>query len=215
MYERIVFVDYDGTIMSQDTLGGAMRILVPKEEYEEKEREMLSGKITLSQAIHCAFDGRPSSRVQEIVDFVMGVEIRPGFEAFLDEMEALEIPVVVISGGLRQLIEPKIGKYRDRLLGMHYVDLDTSGETMRLVSDYDDGKEVLKKTDVMALYDYKSAIGIGDSYTDFNMSRECLSREGGMVFARDILADFLKREGIPFYPWNDFYDIVEIIKSSK
>ncbi|HML38865.1 MAG TPA: haloacid dehalogenase-like hydrolase, partial [Bacillota bacterium] len=153
---------------------------------------------------HQVFDHTPSSRFPEMMEYVRKVPIRDGFPEFLDEMEALGIPVVVISGGLRQLLEEKIGKYRDRFLGMHYVDLDISGEYMKLVSDYDDGREVLKKTDIMAQYDYRTAICIGDSYTDLNMAAA-----SDIVFARDILAAYLKKEGKPFIPWNDFYDVIK------
>lgn len=207
MYDTIIFVDFDGTITMEDTLDGAMRLFVSKEEYEEKYHEMIKGRLTLSEALHLVFDYTPSSRFPEMMAYIQKVPIRDGFAEFLDEMKALEIPVVVISGGLRQLLEVKIGEYKNRFLGMHYVDLDISGENMRLVSAYDDGKEVLKKTEIMAQYDYRTAVCIGDSYTDINMAAA-----SNVVFARDILADVLKKEGKPFIAWNDFYDIIEAIK---
>ncbi|MBR0599939.1 HAD-IB family phosphatase [Sinanaerobacter chloroacetimidivorans] len=207
MYDKIIFVDFDGTITTEDTLDGAMRLFVSKEEYDKKYREMIQGSITLSEALHLVFDNTPSSRFSEMMEYIHKVSTRDGFAEFLDEMKALGIPVVVISGGLRQLLEVKIGKYKEWFLGMHYVDLDISGDNMRLVSEYDDGKEVLKKTEIMAQYDYQTAICIGDSYTDINMAAA-----SDVVFARDILADYLKKEGKPFISWNDFYDIIEAIK---
>jgi 2-hydroxy-3-keto-5-methylthiopentenyl-1-phosphate phosphatase len=207
MYDKIIFVDFDGTITTEDTLDGAMRLFVSKEEYDKKYREMIQGSITLSEALHLVFDNTPSSRFSEMMEYIHKVSTRDGFAEFLDEMKALGIPVVVISGGLRQLLELKIGKYKEWFLGMHYVDLDISGDNMRLVSQYDDGKEVLKKTEIMAQYDYQTAICIGDSYTDINMAAA-----SDVVFARDILADYLKKEGKPFIFWNDFYDIIEAIK---
>lgn len=207
MYDKIIFVDFDGTITTEDTLDGAMRLFVSKEEYDKKYREMIQGSITLSEALHLVFDNTPSSRFSEMMEYIYKVSTRDGFAEFLDEMKALGIPVVVISGGLRQLLEVKIGKYKEWFLGMHYVDLDISGDNMRLVSQYDDGKEVLKKTEIMAQYDYQTAICIGDSYTDINMAAA-----SDVVFARDILADYLKKEGKPFISWNDFYDIIEAIK---
>ncbi|WP_206458231.1 HAD-IB family phosphatase [Anaerovorax sp. IOR16] len=210
MYKKIIFVDFDGTITMEDTLDGAMRLFVSKEEYEEKLNELIHGKITLSEALHMVFDHTPSNRFHEIMEYVETIEIRDGFSEFLDEMNSVGIPVVIISGGLRQLLEAKIGKYKDHFLGVHYVDLDLSGEKMKLVSQYDDGKELLKKTEIMEQYDYESAICIGDSYTDINMAGA-----SDVVFARDILADYLKKEGRCYIPWNNFYDVCEAIKSSK
>lgn len=206
MYDKILFVDFDGTITAEDTLDGCLRLFVPQEEYDKSLQDMTQGRLTLSDALHQVFDHTPSSRFPEMMEYVRKVPIRDGFPEFLDEMKALDIPVVVISGGLRQLLEEKIGEYQDHFLGMHYVDLDISGEYMKMVSDYDDGKEVLKKTDIMAQYDYKTAICIGDSYTDLNMAAA-----SDIVFARDILAAYLKSEGKPFIPWNDFYDVIKAL----
>lgn len=210
MYETILFVDFDGTITAEETLDGAMRLFIPKKEYEEKVKEVLEGKISLSQALHSAFDHTPAAELPRLEEYVRGVALRPGFEAFLDTMDELKVPIVVISGGLKPLVETKLKAYENRFLGMHYVDIDTSGGFIRLDSKYDDGKEVLKKTDIMSQYEYRSAICIGDGYTDIHMALAC-----DFVFARDVLAAALTEKGIPFHPWNDFYDVAEAIKSSR
>lgn len=210
MYNKILFVDFDGTITAEDTLDGALRLAVPKELYEEKTREMLSGRMTLAQVVREGFESIPSSMFPRMMEYLDQVQLREGFTQLLDTADELGIPVVVISGGLRQMIEKKIGHLQDRLLGMHYVDLDLTGQYMHLVSDYDDGMEILAKTKIMAQYDYKHALCIGDSYTDINMAVA-----SDVVFARDKLAEILAQKGIAFTPWNDFYDVVAAIKSSK
>ncbi len=210
MYETILFVDFDGTITAEETLDGAMRLFIPEKEYEEKTKELLEGKISLSHALHFAFDHTPSAELPKMEEYVRGVALRSGFEEFLDVMDDLQIPVVVISGGLKPLVETKLKVYEHRFLGMHYVDIDTSGGFIKLDSKYDDGKEVLKKTDIMSQYEYAFAICIGDGYTDINMALA-----SDLVFARDVLAKALAAKGIPFHAWNDFYDVLEVIKSSR
>ena len=122
---------------------------------------------------------------------------------FLDEMEHRGIPVVVISGGVRQFVEQTLAPFRHRLLGLHAVDLDVSRPQMQLISAYDNGDELLKKTDVMALYDYHRSVGIGDSFTDRNMSQAV-----DTIFARDILAQYLQKCGLPYLPYENFYDVI-------
>ena len=78
---------------------------------------------------------------------------------------------------------------------------------MKLISQYDDGNELLKKTDVMALYQYEHAIGIGDSFTDMKMSQAV-----DTVFARDLLAKYLDKLGKPYFPYETFYDVTEVIR---
>ncbi len=202
MYEKIMFIDFDGTITKQETLDGSMKLTIDPDLYKEKHREMLNGKITLSEALHIGFETVPSSKLPIIMDFVRTVPVRKGFMELLTTMKEMKIPVIVISGGLKPYIEEKLEPYKDLILDIYSVDLDCTGEYMRLVSEYEEAGEIMQKTKVMAKYDYKYAICIGDSYTDFRMARA-----SQLVFARDVLAEFLEKQSIPYEPWNDFYDI--------
>lgn len=203
MYDTIVFADFDGTITMEDTLVGAIRLFAGEEEFQVYNQKLAKGEMTLSQVVRYAFDGAPSDRLPRMLEYVRSVPLRPGFEDFLDEMDRRGVPVVVISGGMRQFVEQTLAPFRDRLLGLHAVDLDVSGPQMRLISAYDDGNELLKKTDVMALYEYRHAVGIGDSFTDRNMSRAV-----DTIFARDILAQYLEKLGEPYLPYETFYDVI-------
>ena len=209
MYDTIAFVDFDGTITMEDTLEGAIRLFASPEEFHSVKGKLVRGEMTLSQVVRYAFDGAPSSRLERMLDYVKGVALRPGFPEFLDEMDRREIPVVVISGGVRQFVELRLAPWRGRLLGVHAVDLDTSGPGMKLVSPYDDGNELLKKTDVMALYDYRHAIGIGDSFTDMKMSLAV-----DIIFARDVLAAYLQKMGRQFLLYDTFFDVIEAVRNS-
>ena len=209
MYDTIAFVDFDGTITMKDTLEGAIRLFASPEEFHSVKGKLVRGEMTLSQVVRYAFDGAPSSRLERMLDYVKGVALRPGFPEFLDEMDRRKIPVVVISGGVRQFVELRLAPWRGRLLGVHAVDLDTSGPGMKLVSPYDDGNELLKKTDVMALYDYRHAIGIGDSFTDMKMSLAV-----DTIFARDVLAAYLQKMGRQFLLYDTFFDVIEAVRNS-
>ena len=209
MYDTIAFVDFDGTITMEDTLEGAIRLFASPEEFHSVKGKLVRGEMTLSQVVRYAFDGAPSSRLERMLDYVKGVALRPGFPEFLDEMDKRKIPVVVISGGVRQFVELRLAPWRGRLLGVHAVYLDTSGPGMKLVSPYDDGNELLKKTDVMALYDYRHAIGIGDSFTDMKMSLAV-----DTIFARDVLAAYLQKMGRQFLLYDTFFDVIEAVRNS-
>lgn len=209
MYKTIIFTDFDGTITMEDTLVGAIRLFTDPKEFEEYNEKLVKGEMTLSQVVRHAFDGVPSGLLPRMLEYVDGVQIRPGFPEFLAAMNALNIPVVVISGGVRQFSERKLASCMNRLAGLHAVDLDVGGPQMKLVSRYDDGNELLKKTDVMALYEYGHAIGIGDSFTDMNMSQAV-----DTIFARDVLANYLTKLGRPFVPYETFYEVTEAIQKS-
>lgn len=206
MYDKILFLDFDGTITSEETLVGSMRLTIDQKLYEEKQREIMEEKLTLSQALHMGFGIVPSERLSDIMKYVRGVPIRPGFDELLSAMADNSIPVVVISGGLKPCIEEKLEPYRDRLLGVHSVDVDSSGPYLTLVSDYEEEGDLLQKTRVMGQYNYKTAICAGDSHTDMRMAKA-----SQLVFARDLLADLLEKQGVSYEPWEDFFDIRDTI----
>lgn len=208
MEKTIVFVDFDGTIMMEDTLDGSVRLFASSEEYRTVRGKLVAGEMTLSQVVRYAFDGAPSSRLGRMLEYVDSVQVRPGFSEFLDEMARRQIPVVVISGGIRQFVERRLAPYRDKILAIHAVDLDVSTEQMQLISPYDDGNELLKKTDVMALYKYSHAVGIGDSYTDMKMALAV-----DTIFARSELAQYLMKLKKPYLPYESFFDVIKAMNN--
>lgn len=207
MYQTIVFIDFDGTITMEDTLVGAIRLFSDPEEIRKYNGKLEKGEMTLSQVVRYAFGKAPSSLLPRMLEYIDQVEIRPGFLEFLKAMKELEIPVVVISGGVRQFSQRKLEPYREWITKLHAVELDVSGPKMELISAYDDGNELLKKTDVMALYQYERSVGIGDSFTDRNMAKTV-----DTVFARDILAEYLKKAGKAYYPYETFFEVTEEIR---
>lgn len=204
MYKNIVFTDFDGTITTEDTLTGAIKPFVKQEEFYEYYKKLEKGEMTLSQVVRYAYDGRPARWIPDMLKYIDAVEIRPGFGEFLDRMAELRIPVVVISGGFRQFSERKLEPYMDRITALHAVELTRENGEIHLVSGYDDGNELLRKTDVMALYDYDHSIGIGDSFTDKNMAKAV-----DIIFARDQLAKYLGDINRQYIPYEDFFDVMK------
>lgn len=202
MYDTILFIDFDGTITTEETLDGAMRMCIDPVLYAEKAQEMMEGKRSLAETVRFAFDHIPSSRLPAILEYVRGVAIRPGFGELLDGMAARGIPVVVISGGLQPYVEEKLAPYREKLLAVHSVGLDTSGPTMRLVSAYEQGGDLLDKILIMEQYAYQTAACVGDGHTDIRMAMRC-----ERVFARDVLAKAMRKAGKAYTPWEDFFDV--------
>ena len=201
--KAIIFVDFDGTITTEDSLVGSLSRYVSQEDFRYYSQQLSSGAMTLSQVVRRGFDGAPADWLPGMLDYVKTIPIRPGFPEFLDEMDRRGIPVVVISGGMRQFVELRLKDYLPRFAAVHAVELTTVDGKMQLVSPYDNGDELLAKTEVMKLYNYDYAVGIGDSFTDRNMAQAV-----DTMFARDILAKFLTKIGQPFLPYEDFFDVL-------
>ncbi len=210
MYDTVLFLDFDGTITSEETLEGSMQLCIDPSIYEDEKRALEAGERSLADTLHLAFSIIPSGDMDAILDYVDQVPLRPGFEELLDLANDLAIPVVVISGGLKNYIERKLAPYKDKILALHGVEVDLSGEFIKLKSAYETEGELMQKTLIMEQYDYGKAISVGDNITDYRMALA-----SDRVFARDTLAKILEKDKIPYTSWEDFYDVARSISSSR
>lgn len=207
-YDKILFLDFDGTITAEETLDGVMRRTIDPELFERKLAEMMAGKISLAEALHEGLESIPANKMDLILDYVRSVPVREGFPELLDSMKSAGIPVVVISGGLKPYIEEKLAPYKDRLLDIYSVDIDSSGDKIKLLPSHEGNGELMQKNLIMEKYDYQMAICAGDGHTDVRMALK-----SDLVFARDTLAGHLDKLSVPYIRWNDFNDIREYLLS--
>jgi 2-hydroxy-3-keto-5-methylthiopentenyl-1-phosphate phosphatase len=196
-----VFCDFDGTITSQETLSSMVNILVP-DLVKDVVPEMVARRMTLREGVRRLVEAIPSTRYGEIIDYVMSVPMRPGLEELLDFLMLRNIPFIIISGGLRGMVEARLGPLAKLVHEIYAPDVDTSGEYLKIISPYEDKTELMDKTRVIAQYPAEEIIAIGDGFTDIRMSLK-----SHIVFARDMLASNLEKMGKDYIPWNDFFDI--------
>jgi 2-hydroxy-3-keto-5-methylthiopentenyl-1-phosphate phosphatase len=203
---RIVFCDFDGTITAQESLEGVFKRFAP-DIWKPIKDKMMALEITIRQGVRQILESIPSKRYPEILDFVQTIPIRPGFEEMLDFLDARGVPFVIISGGLRGMVDARLGDLVNRAYKIFAVDVDTGGEFLKLKSDFEGETELVAKVEVMNLFDAEQRIVIGDGVTDLNMAQN-----GSVVFARDRLAAFLKHMDVPYNEWSDFFDVIKGLK---
>lgn len=199
--KRIVFCDFDGTITATETFVTVLKEFAPQLA-AELIPQMYSLKLTLREGVRQILESIPSSRLPEIIEFTRTQPMRPGLPEFLDFLDSQQIPFVVISGGLRLMVEAVLGKLGQRTQAIHAIDVDASGSYLRVLSAYEGETELVDKVKVMKLYPADEKIAIGDSVTDLNMGLTA-----PIVFARDRLAQYLDERNKQYTLWNDFFDV--------
>lgn len=202
----IVFCDFDGTITVEETFVAVLKRFAP-DIAAQLIPQMYAQQLTLRQGVRQILESIPSSSYPEIIEFTKSQAIRPGFIELLDWLESEQVPIIVISGGLRGMVEVVLGSLVPRIQAIHAIDVDTSGTHLRVVSAYEGGTELVNKVQVMAQYPADEKIAIGDSITDLNMALET-----PIVFARDRLAQYLDEQQKPYIPWNDFFEVRDYLK---
>jgi 2-hydroxy-3-keto-5-methylthiopentenyl-1-phosphate phosphatase len=183
--KRYVFCDFDGTITAEESLEGVFKRFAP-DLYAPMKDKMMALEITIREGVRQVLESIPSARYPEILEYVQEIPIRPGFEQMLDFLDAQGVLFVIVSGGLRGMIDVSLGDLVKRVHKIFAAGVETGGEYLKVTSDFEGGSELVAKVDVMNLFDAKQRIVIGDGATDINMAQE-----GTLVFARDSLAFFL------------------------
>jgi 2-hydroxy-3-keto-5-methylthiopentenyl-1-phosphate phosphatase len=208
--KRVVFCDFDGTITAEETFVGMLKQFTP-ELSNQLMPEMYARRLTLREGVRQLLESIPSVRYSEILDYAKPKLIRPGLVELLDFLDAEGVPFVVVSGGLRGMVETVLNQAStgipsllERVAAIYAVDVDTTGEFLQVQSEFEGGTELVSKVKVMAQHPAEEQIAIGDSVTDLEMSLYA-----PVVFARDRLIQYLDEHNRPYIPWNDFFDIGE------
>jgi 2-hydroxy-3-keto-5-methylthiopentenyl-1-phosphate phosphatase len=203
---RIVFCDFDGTITAQETFVAVLKQFSP-ELAKELIPQMYELKVTLREGVRRILESIPSSQLANIIEFAQSQPMRAGFPEFLDFLKSQNIEFVVISGGLRVMVETVLGKELiKKVTAIHAIDVDTTGSHLQVISNYEGESELVDKVKVMSLYKTQQPIVIGDSVTDLNMALN-----SPVVFARDRLKVYLDERQKPYIDWHDFWEIRDIV----
>lgn len=205
--KRVVFCDFDGTITEEETFAGMLKEFAP-ELSSKLMPEMYALRLTLREGVRQLLESIPAQRYPEILEYARSKPMKPGLIELLDFLEIKGVPFVVVSGGIRGMVETVLGSLVRRVEAIYAVDVETTGQYLRVNSQFEGDTELLAKVHVMHQYGADETIAIGDSVTDLNMAMEA-----SMVFARDRLIKYLEQRGKSYIPWNNFYEIRNELES--
>jgi 2-hydroxy-3-keto-5-methylthiopentenyl-1-phosphate phosphatase len=206
--KRAIFCDFDGTITAEETFVGMLKQFAPQLSAELMP-QMYARQLTLRAGVRQLLESIPASRYPEILAYAKTKAIRPGLVELLDFLENRGVPFIVVSGGLRGMVETTLtqANLRARVAAIYAVDLDTSADFLQVHSEFEEGTEMVSKVQVMAQHPAEEQIAIGDSVTDLNMALYA-----PVVFARDRLIHYLDEHHKSYLSWNDFFDVREALE---
>ena len=192
---RIV-VDFDGTITEIDGLHLVLLEFGDQDVYEEHESR-LGHDLTLREVIAGEFR-TVRAPLDEVVSWMRtNAAVRAGFATFARQHEPL-----VVSSGFHELIEPVLEREGVEL-EVRANRLDPRADGWRVLfrqqAECAVCGEQCKRSDVANLTEFTY---VGDGYSD-----RCVAELATRVFARDGLSGHLAQKGVPFEPFEDFYDV--------
>jgi 2-hydroxy-3-keto-5-methylthiopentenyl-1-phosphate phosphatase len=206
--QRTLVVDFDGTITEQDVLDEIARTFGDDEVYREVDEALDRNGITLHEVLRREFEP-VRAPLDEVVEWIhANASIRPGFGELVELARERGWRLVVVSSGFRQLIEPMLERAGIEGLELISNEVDPDPEGWR-ITFFDESRceicgEACKRTTVRSVVDGGEVVYVGDGYSD-----RCAAEDADRVFARRGLAAYLTERGVPFEPFDDFFQVAE------
>jgi 2-hydroxy-3-keto-5-methylthiopentenyl-1-phosphate phosphatase len=210
--QRTLVVDFDGTITQEDVLDEIARTFGDDEVYREVDEALDRNGITLHEVLRREFEPVRAS-LGEVIEWVhANASIRQGFRELVELARERGWRVVVVSSGFRQLIEPMLERAGIEGLELVSNEVDPDPEGWR-ITFFDESRceicgEACKRTTVRSVVDGGEVVYVGDGYSD-----RCAAEDADLVFARRGLAAYLTERGVPFEPFEDFFQIAEKLET--
>jgi 2-hydroxy-3-keto-5-methylthiopentenyl-1-phosphate phosphatase len=189
-------LDWDGTVTEVDGLHLVLLEFGDAEIYDEHESR-LGRDLTLQEVISGEFRS-VRAPLPVVVEWVRdNARLRAGFV----ELARKHRPLIV-SSGFHELIVPVLD--REGLeIEIRANRLDPQPDGWRVLFRPQEMcgvcGEQCKRSDIAGIGEF---VYVGDGYSD-----RCVAEIATRVFARDGLAEYLATKGVPFEPFDDFYDV--------
>jgi 2-hydroxy-3-keto-5-methylthiopentenyl-1-phosphate phosphatase len=211
----IIFCDFDGTITDHDNIIAIMKKFAPPEWLPVKDG-ILNQTLSIREGVAKMFSLLPVSAKEEIVSYVLEqAQIRDGFGDFVAYTKKHNIPLYIVSGGIDFFVHPLLEPFGP-FAGVYCNESDFSGDTIQIHFPHScdgectsQGCGCCKPSIIRTLLESDAtSIVIGDSITDLEAAKRA-----DLVIARDFLIEKCEELNIPYEPFTNFHEVMEIIDS--
>ena len=207
----LVACDFDGTVTRQDTL---VQILdrYGSADWRQIQAEVVSGQITIREGLSREMGSvrAGSDELQQLL--TDEVELDPSFPDFFVRMRQAGIPVVLLSGGFDLCVEivmkssglwpvPYLANRLQRSNGSWAVEFPFPSVRCQACGHC--------KGDAIRSWSRQgyTTVFVGNGVTD-----RCATEVATLSFAKDELAEWCRREGIPAVPYESFGQVEAELK---
>jgi len=204
----IIFVDFDGTIAQRDVGDSFFQTFGEARVCAQAVEDWRQNKISSKECLQCE---AATVRVtpERLAIFCDAQPIAAGFTAFLRHCRQRSWPVYVLSDGLDYYIQ--------RILQRHQITLPVYSNRLRFAPpdrvtvDFPFFEQSCGACGNCKGYQVRRLAQAGEPriYIGDGLSDRCGAQEAEMIFAKDDLARWCVAHGKPYYPFHDFYDILD------
>jgi 2-hydroxy-3-keto-5-methylthiopentenyl-1-phosphate phosphatase len=200
-----IFVDYDGTITDQDTFDVLVNEYVDAQTWNELERKLGAGSMTLRDVLAAQASGIAVSLDEADALLASQTRIDPTFRSFADACTEHDARLEVVSSGVAPLIERAFARngLSDVDVFANGVDPSPRGWRFLFLDDSANGHDKAARVVAAREAGYETVF-IGDGPSDYDAAIAA-----GRRFAKQgkSLARYLRGRGVPFTSFASFAEI--------
>lgn len=209
MKQFMFFIDFDGTVTREDVCATMVKRFA-REGWQQLNRlweEKAMGTEECARETLKLIDATPE-QMEALFD---QMQLAAGFLEFVAWAEELGFPIHILSDGYDRYIENIFSRAGIKL--PYYSNRLEYDQEWKVRCDYQSGEcqqcgvcktDLLNKL-VMPGY---TAVYIGDGYSDI-----CPAGQVKLVLAKKNLARLCGEQGISYYYYDNFYDVMKIVQS--
>jgi 2,3-diketo-5-methylthio-1-phosphopentane phosphatase len=208
MTHPTLVLDYDGTVTDRDLLDEISRVFGDPAVYDEVERQLHAGAITLRDVITREFEPVTATLDEVVAWLLEHARVRRGFAELVRLAERADWRVLVVSSGFHELIEP--------VLAREGVEVEVLANRVEARPDgwvvhwrdgtiCDECGQPCKRRSLPS----GPVVYVGDGYSD-----RCAALSAERVFATGALAGYLEARHVPFERFDDFRDVARALPAA-
>ena len=211
-----VFVDFDGTITKVDVGEAIFRAFGNAVETNIIVADLLSGKITARMCWELLFATIKNINLAKLNNFIDQMNIDPTFNQFHKYCLENEIELFVLSDGFDYYIKRifKKAKLNNLNIFANSLIINDKNEMIPAFPYFDIDCQTsanCKRNHILNNSgDEEFTVYIGDGNSDKYSTQFC-----DFIFAKDDLLKFCEKERIPFFPFNNFEDVITRLDSLR
>jgi 2-hydroxy-3-keto-5-methylthiopentenyl-1-phosphate phosphatase len=206
-----ILCDFDGTVTVEE-VSTSLLDRYSRRDWREADRDLFAGRMTLRQAMEREFGLLRASK-EEMERFVSEVHLRAGFRELVAAARRHRAPLVIVSEGLDFYIRAFL---EDKGIDVEYrtnrAVFTRNGIAMKHpFSDAGCDRCGTCKKAQLALFKRKgyTTVYIGDGVSD-----RCPAAHADLLFARNGLLRYCRKERLRCVPYEDFTDVLRVLEGS-
>ena len=203
--KTVLFIDFDNTISQGDVLDSVIEKFSRTNQWEHWQTEWREGRISTLECLREQMEGLDVDE-PTLLDFVGTVKIDPDFVRLQDWAAATGTELIIVSDNFAPIL--------NEILRRHDI---TAPPVYANALAFADGR-------IIPSFPYRSAqcprcahcksvhfaryVGYRTIYVGDGLSDTCPAVRADLIFAKDSLAEYLRKQGRAFTPFRNLGDVV-------